>query len=107
MKKTGASFFILILLLLSVSCKHNIETPLLWNMDRLDYIKKNRYKIKEAREFLDDADRLMLEKDIAVTQKTSSINRDKHNYESLSSYFWPNPIDSTAPYIHRRMTEVG
>lgn len=101
MKKTGTGFFILLLLLLTVSCNHNIEAPLLWNMDRLGYIKNNRNRIEETRKLLDDADKMIHEKDIAVTQKTNSINRDKHNYESLSSYFWSNPIDSTAPYIER------
>lgn len=91
---------------ISASCKqHEDETcnhaPLLWNMNRLDSIKKNQYKIAGTRALLHEADSLMLEKDIAVTQKSSSINHDKHNYESLSSYFWPNPADSAAPYIER------
>lgn len=70
-------------------------------MNRLDSIKRNQYKIAETRTLLHEADSLMLEKDIAVTQKSNSINQDKHNYESLSSYFWPNPADSAAPYIER------
>lgn len=95
-------YFILVLFLqiILVSCVHP-DTPLLWNMNRLGYIKENKNKIEATRKLFHDADSLMLLKDIAVTQKSSSINRDKHNYESLSSYFWPNPLDSTAPYIER------
>jgi len=97
---------LVIFLPLFVSCKYFENeicnhAPLLWNMNRLDSIKKNQYEIAETRALLYEADNLMLEKDIAVTQKSNSINHDKHNYESLSSYFWPNTTDSIAPYIER------
>lgn len=106
MKSLKFILALVIFLPISASCKQyedeaSNHAPLLWNMNRLDSIKKNRYKIAEIMTLLHEADSLMLEKDIAVTQKSNPINQDRHNYESLSSYFWPNPADTAAPYIER------
>jgi len=49
------------------------------------------------------ADKLLLSKDVTVTQKSQfacSVAGDPHYYVSLSSYYWPND-DSAAPWIYK------
>ncbi len=41
------------------------------------------------------------ESDIVVTNKKQCITGNKHNYESLSSYYWPDPNNPRGPYINK------
>lgn len=75
--------------------------PLLWNINRLNYIKQNQNKILKVQELLVNANSLIHKAPISVTQKKSSFSNNKHNYESLSSYFWPDPNNPNAPYIQK------
>jgi hypothetical protein len=56
------------------------------------------------RALINKADKLLLNPDVAVTQKNERATRvsgDAHYYISLSSYFWENKDDPSAPWIYR------
>lgn len=93
-------FFLAIIISLQTNATSSFK-PLLWNINRLDYIKQNRNKIYTVQNLLKNANDLIHDDCISVTQKKSSFSNDKQNYESLSSYFWPNPDNPNAPYIER------
>ncbi len=74
--------------------------PLIWNLDKIDQLRQypsnNLYKNIVAQ-----AEQVLMKRPVAVTDKTTSRSGNKHNYESLSIYFWPNPSDPDGPYIVR------
>ncbi|MBQ0057394.1 MAG: alginate lyase family protein [Bacteroidales bacterium] len=48
-----------------------------------------------------EADRIAELPLVAVTDKDSTFSGDKHNYESLAIYLWPDPQNPGGPYIVR------
>lgn len=75
--------------------------PILWNMKRLEEIGTNpAYKeivIKNKR----IADYYVNAVPVTVVDKKQCISGNKHNYESLSSYCWPDPNNPKGEYIVR------
>ena len=49
--------------------------------------------------YIQPANNILNKKPISITEKTISISGDIHNFESISTYFWPNPEDPQGPYI--------
>ena len=47
------------------------------------------------------ADGIIKQKPVAVTDKEICLSGNKHNYESLSIYWWPDPKNPGGPYIAR------
>lgn len=56
---------------------------------------------KEYKKIVEKADDIIGKPPVAVTDKTSCISGDKHNYESLSIYWWPDPKNPDGPYVAR------
>lgn len=56
---------------------------------------------KEYKKIVEKADDIIGKPPVAVTDKTSCISGDKHNYESLSIYWWPDPKNPGGPYVAR------
>ena len=65
---------------------------------------------KEALDTLNDVERTRLinkaekelkRQNIVVTNKKQCISGDRHNYESLSSYYWPDPINPRGAYVSK------
>ena len=67
----------------------------------------------KLKEVYKKADKMLLEPDVAVTQKSAEaavyVNGDMHAYCSLSKYFWPDSLDARKPWIRRdgKTNEVG
>ncbi len=67
----------------------------------------------KLKEVYKKADKMLLEPDVAVTQKSSEaaayVNGDMHAYCSLSKYFWPDSLDATKPWIRKdgKTNEAG
>lgn len=92
---------IVILYLFSILSSYGRTYPILWNMERLDAVRTNpSYKV-----FIDNnrrkADYYLVAKPIAVTDKSQCVSGNKHNYESLSSYYWPDETNPDGPYVSR------
>ena len=72
----------------------------IWDLSELDSLR--RLPASAAyRAYLQKADRAINKGLVAVTDKTNTISGDKHNYESLSIYWWPDPKNPDGPYIAR------
>ena len=72
----------------------------IWDLSELDSLR--RLPASAAyRAYLQKADRAITKGLVAVTDKTNTISGDKHNYESLSIYWWPDPKNPDGPYIAR------
>ena len=54
-------------------------------------------------EIVDRANKMLTERNVSVTDKSKDAVRiaggDPHNFVSFSIYFWPDPSDSTKPWI--------
>lgn len=83
------------------SCSFERMYPILWNVERLSEIKHNTNYSKQKTDFLFKAEKLRNEPNITVVQKSQCLTGDPHNYESLSSYFWPNPQNPNGAYIEK------
>lgn len=100
MKKICLIIFVLFSLLVSVHAQW------MWNIDKMNEIKKaldspaysGAYK-----KLIGEADRDMKKKPYSVTFKEGMApSGDKHDYVSLSRYFWPDPSKKDGlPYINR------
>jgi len=50
------------------------------------------------------ADKLLIDENVSVTQKSEfacSVAGDPHFYVSLSSYYWPDEADGSAPWVYK------
>ena len=93
-------FFVIVLYVQNIEAS-NLK-PLLWNIDRLRLIKQNQKHIHGVQNLILEAEKIAAQKQyISVTQKERSLSNDIHNYESLSSYYWPNTQNPNGPYIEK------
>ena len=94
-----------ILILLASSFLH--LTPLsakpivyMWDMQELVALA-GKPSSQQYKSLIKKADGIVGQKPVAVTDKTVCLSGDKHNYESLSPYWWPDPKNPKGPYIAR------
>lgn len=101
--KISNFLIIVIILFITTSCsstKSRITKPLLWNIERLQTVKSEISKNEKMyQRYIQPANNILNKKPISITEKTISISGDIHNFESISTYFWPNPEDPQGPYI--------
>lgn len=65
-----------------------------WYLTHEDSLRQDEYvKIAETEALTHDLQ--------TVVSKANTISGDKHNYESLGGYFWPDPNNPGGPYIAR------
>lgn len=69
---------------------------LLWNTADFDTMKPG-----EKKNLVQSANAFCTMTPIAVTDKTTNRSGNKHNFEALSIYFWPDPENPNGPYIVR------
>ena len=72
----------------------------LWDMTELVTIA-GKPASQEYKKIVQQAEGAIKKDPVAVTDKTICISGDKHNYESLSPYWWPDPKNPKGPYIAR------
>ena len=95
---------LLLALLLATPC----FAQFLWNKSHLQQVrtslksKKSPY-VESFNDLISDAHDLLKQKDVSIIDKKRvSVSGDKHDYVSLSRYYWPNPRKSDGlPYIAR------
>lgn len=69
-----------------------------WNYEQIVAIK-NGSNATERTRILKVADSKLRLSPMAVTDKAETISGDRHNYESMAVYYWPDPADSSKPYV--------
>ncbi|MDU1890520.1 MAG: alginate lyase family protein [Dysgonomonas sp.] len=100
MKKIYTLLFILTLISLQSSAQW------LWNKEKLNDIKTSLNSLtyfNAYRNLIEEADQKLKEGNYSVTyKKTIPPSGDKHDYVSLSRYWWPNPDSADKlPYIYK------
>lgn len=96
----------LALLLLCANFSLSLHAQWIWNRNKLEEIKQNIHSFTYAgayRQLLLDADKAMKDGTYSVTFKEGiAPSGDKHDYVSMSRYFWPNPDKpDRLPYVYR------
>lgn len=72
--------------------------PLLWDMEELNEFRTLPTQ-KDFQYITKLADAIIQRNPVSVTEKETTRSGNKHNFESLSIYYWPNPDDPAGPYI--------
>ena len=92
----------LCLVLLLCHCTMLLAKPVtyLWDMSEL-YALSRQPETEEYRNLIKRADGIVRQKPVAVTDKKQTRSGNKHKYESLSVYRWPDPKNPDGPYIVR------
>ena len=75
-----------------------IDKPLIWNIDTLH---SSTIAGISRKDILRQANEYLRSPMLPVTIKKQSFSGNLHNYESLSTYFWPNPQNPKASYVSR------
>lgn len=75
--------------------------PLLWDMDSLLRVKKAGITSPVFRSWIDRASKYSKSLCPTVMDKGKCWSGDKHNYETVAPYFWPDPNNPDGKYISR------
>ena len=82
----------------TVQASATIDKPLIWNIDTLHSSTIAGFS---RNDILRQANECLRSPMLPVTIKKQSFSGNLHNYESLSTYFWPNPQNPKASYVSR------
>ena len=74
------------------------QKPLVWDIERLEVLKPSD---SGGKSILHNANIYIEQECPLITDKDSSFSGSKHNYESLSTYFWPQEGNPSAPWINK------
>lgn len=93
--------------LLLVFCMVSLTTPtfgatkgpLVWDMDALAQIRNEGMSNDEYRKIISDANRYSKILGPTVMDKAKYESGDKHNFESVAPYYWPDPNNPDGKYI--------
>lgn len=86
-------------LLALLFCAANaVAQNLVWNIAELDSLR-NLPQDKQTKDMLYRARQAAKKDPVAVTDKEQTRSGNKHNFEALSIYYWPNPDNPDGPYI--------
>ena len=102
-KKTFAACLIFLLL---ATVRHDLQAQWLWDVQKMHVVKSQLASDKYAgayRKLISEADQELLRKAYSVTGKEGlAPSGDKHDYVSLSRYWWPNPdTPDRLPYVYK------
>lgn len=91
-------FFVFILLILLNLTHAAKPITYIWDLHELDSLRTYPQSAG-FRSIVQQANQLLARSIVAVTDKKKTISGNKHNYESLSIYWWPDPNNPNGPYI--------
>lgn len=88
------------LLLITLVAAAATAQNLLWNVEQIDRAATDPAYAKLKATIISKADGFVSRKPLAVTDKAITRSGDKHNYESMAIYYWPDTtkVDGL-PYI--------
>lgn len=72
----------------------------IWDMKEVDTLAMKPTS-QAYKALVKKADDLVGQEPISVTDKSICISGDKHNYESLATYYWPDPNNPQGHYISK------
>lgn len=106
--KTGRkkTFTACLIFLLLATVRHDLQAQWLWDVQKMHVVKSQLASDKYAgayRKLISEADQELLRKAYSVTGKEGlAPSGDKHDYVSLSRYWWPNPdTPDRLPYVYK------
>lgn len=99
-KKTALTILVI---LSSISLTAKNPRPLLCNIDQLRSMLNTTDKglANERKTIINRAERHISKPVQHITDKAKTISGNKHNYESMAIYYWPDPANPSGPYIVR------
>ena len=85
-----------------LGCAESLAKPVtyLWDYSSLVAVQQQP-KSTTYRDMVAQANEVLRHEVLTVTQKEYALSGDKHNYESLATYYWPNPANPSGPYVAR------
>ena len=85
---------------LHLTSLHAKPVTYIWDMSELVTLARNPSS-QAYKNIVQKANDVIKQKPVAVTDKEICLSGNKHNYESLSPYWWPDPKNPKGPYIAR------
>lgn len=76
-----------------------VSKPLIWNMEKLEVVKKFSSNSKSLRRILKTSNAYCEMPPVAVTNKTKSFAPDPHYYCSIGGYWWPSEDSKNYVYV--------
>jgi hypothetical protein len=85
-----------------LGCAESLAKPVtyLWDYASLVAVQQQP-KSTTYRDMVAQANEVLRHEVLTVTQKEYALSGDRHNYESLATYYWPNPANPSGPYVAR------
>ena len=99
-KKIVLFSFFAFFCILSSCGKNGLNGPLIWNVGRLDSVRKNPEGYRFVRTLLKECDIICKEKPIAITDKQKTFAPNPHYYCSIGTYWWPDSLNK-GQYVNR------
>jgi len=88
-----------VLALLSLGMAEAVEpVTYTWNYEQIAQMR-NGANATERTRILKVADSKLRLAPVATTDETETISGDRHNYESMAVYYWPDASDPSKPYV--------
>lgn len=75
--------------------------PLIWNIQRLDEVRRNPTEYAIYKNCLTSARGYVASPPVVVTDKIKSFAPDPHFYSSIAIYWWPDPNNPKGKYIRK------
>lgn len=101
MKSKLLAISLLIIFILRAEAKNN--GPIIWNLNHIENIRANPDLSTVRKQILYNATRYAKMKPLSVMDKMKVFNSDKHYYQSLAIYFWP---DSTSQWFGKKTASI-
>lgn len=99
MKSKLLAISLLIIFILRAEAKNN--GPIIWNLNHIENIRANPDLSTVRKQILYNATRYAKMKPLSVMDKMKVFNSDKHYYQSLAIYFWPDSTSKNGKYKQR------
>lgn len=99
MNKSFLLIIVNFLFVASLFAQPSASKPLIWNMEKLEAVKKLTIKSKGLKKILKISNEYCEMQPVAITNKTKSFAPDPHYYCSIGGYWWPSEDPKCYVYI--------
>lgn len=92
-------FYIFCLLFFCIQMSAAINGPFLWDIDNIQQLKNKGRGNAEFMNWVNAANTFVKTAGPTVMDKPKTWSGDKHNYETVAPYYWPDPNNPQGKYI--------
>lgn len=100
LKKSKLITICLLIVFITQSEAKNIG-PLIWNLGHIENLRVDPNLSTVRKQIISNASRYAKMKPVSVMDKKKAFNPDKHYYQSLAIYFWPDSLNKNGRYKQR------